>query len=128
MSKYRDSSKNITGLSFRDIRLAKKGIERNDILFLDEDIAENPVVFRVRKLLFRLYEKLEGNQGIGGFLLDFFRYLSSRVRVLLVILSVISDMLLGNLEKRKDSLSKSFSGVEEIFLNLLCSLFPLSWY
>jgi len=106
MSKYKDSSKNITGLSFRDIRLAKKGIERNDILFLDEDIAENPVVFRVRKLLFRLYEKLEGNQGIGGFLLDFFRYLSSRVRVLLVILSVISDMLLGNLEKRKDSFIK----------------------
>lgn len=103
MSIEEDLSKNISGLSFRDIRLARNSAEHNDMLFLDEDISSRPVFFKIRKSFSRVYEKLESSQGIGGFLVDFIKYVSSRIRVSLVILSVIFDIFLGKLERGKDT-------------------------
>jgi murein DD-endopeptidase MepM/ murein hydrolase activator NlpD len=103
MSKEEDSSKNISGLSFRDINL-KKAIESDsDMLFLDEDISDNPFLFKIKKFLFRIYEKLESSQGFGGFVIDLLRYISSRIRLLLIVLSVIFELTMGRLEKGKDT-------------------------
>ena len=101
-----DLSKNISGLSFRDIRISKKVTNHGDTLFFDEDIAEFPFLFKLKKSAFRVYEKLESSQGIGGFIVDITKYLSSRVRVMFIFLSVLFDILLGRVEKGKDSFIK----------------------
>ena len=103
MSKDEDSSKNISGLSFRDIRLNKVVDRDRDILFLDEDISNNHVLFRIRKALLRFYEKLEGNQGFGGFVVDLLKYLSARMRIVMVVLSVLFEIFMGRIENSKDS-------------------------
>jgi murein DD-endopeptidase MepM/ murein hydrolase activator NlpD len=104
MSIDKDSQKNISGLSFRDIRLSKRLVKDNpETLFLDEDIVENPTIFKIKKFLYRTYEKLEAGNGIGGFLVDLGKYISSRVRVLFVFSSVVFELLLGKIEKGKDS-------------------------
>jgi murein DD-endopeptidase MepM/ murein hydrolase activator NlpD len=104
MSIDKDSQKNISGLSFRDIRLTKKPIEaERDTLFLDEDIVENPTMFKIKKFSYRFYERLEAGNGIGAFIIDLGRYISSRIRVIFVFASVLFDMLLGKVEKGKDT-------------------------
>ena len=104
MSIDKDSQKNISGLSFRDIRLSKKSNqEGSDSLFLDEDIVGNPFLFQLRKRIYRLYEKLEGGTGIGAFLTDLSKYLASRIRVIFVFLSVLFEIVLGRVEKSKDT-------------------------
>ena len=104
MSIDKDSQKNISGLSFRDIRLSKKpNQEGSDSLFLDEDIVGNPFLFQLRKRIYRLYEKLEGGTGIGAFLTDLSKYLASRIRVIFVFLSVLFEIVLGRVEKSKDT-------------------------
>ena len=103
MSIDEDSQKNISGLSFRDIRMINPPVKANsETLFLDEDIVENPFIFKLRKSLYKLYEKLEGGNGIGAFLLDFGKYLSSRFRVFIVFNSVLFEILLGKFENMKD--------------------------
>jgi murein DD-endopeptidase MepM/ murein hydrolase activator NlpD len=104
MSIDEDSQKNISGLSFRDIRLSSAIIkEDSNTLFLDEDIVGNPFFFKLKKFFYRIYEKLEAGTGIGAFLLDFGKYLSSRFRVFIVFSSVLFEILLGKFEKGKDS-------------------------
>ena len=104
MSIDEDSQKNISGLSFRDIRLSGAIIkEDSNTLFLDEDIVGNPFFFKLKKFFYRIYEKLEAGTGIGAFLLDFGKYLSSRFRVFIVFSSVLFEILLGKFEKGKDS-------------------------
>jgi murein DD-endopeptidase MepM/ murein hydrolase activator NlpD len=104
MSANTDSQKNISGLSFRDIRISKEPVTgKGDTLFLDEDIVENPFVFKMRKFFFRLYERLEAGNGIGAFVVDFSKYISSRVRVVFIFASVIFEMILGRVEKFKDT-------------------------
>ena len=98
------SKKNIAGLSFRDMKFVSDNTDSiSDDLFLEEDITSNPVVYGVKKFLYRVYEKLEADNGIGGFVLDLGKYLSSRFRIVLVFLSVIYDLLLSRFEKIKDS-------------------------
>ena len=107
MSIDEDSQKNISGLSFRDIRISDPTVKADsDTLFLDEDIVENPFIFRFKKTLYRFYEKLEGGNGVGAFLLDFSKYISSRFRVLIVFSSVLFEILLGKFEKQKDAFVK----------------------
>jgi murein DD-endopeptidase MepM/ murein hydrolase activator NlpD len=104
MSTEKDSQKNISGLSFRDIKLSKKASEDDlDTLFLDEDIVESPIIFKLKKFFYRVYEKFEAGNGVGGFLLDLFKYISSRIRVMFVFSSVLFEILLGRIEKGKDS-------------------------
>ena len=104
MSTDKDSQKNITGLSFRDIKLSRKSFEvESESLFLDEDIVESPIIFKLRKFSYRVYEKLESGLGIGSFLIDLIKYLSSRIRVIFIFVSVLFEMLLGRVEKGKDS-------------------------
>lgn len=103
MSNTENSQKNISGLSFRDIKLSKSVTDSNsENLFLDEDIVANPFLFRLRKLFYRLYERLEAGTGIGGFVLDFLKYLSSRLRIILIFSSILFDMMLGRVESVKD--------------------------
>jgi murein DD-endopeptidase MepM/ murein hydrolase activator NlpD len=103
MSIDEDSQKNISGLSFRDIRLSDTPVKENsNTLFLDEDIVENPFFFKLKKFFYRTYERFESGNGIGGFLLDFGKYVSSRFRVLIVFGSVLFEILLGKFESRKD--------------------------
>ena len=104
MSIDEDSQKNISGLSFRDIRLSSAILkEGSNTLFLDEDIVGNPFFFKLKKFFYRIYEKLEAGTGIGAFLLDFGKYVSSRFRVFIVFSSVLFEILLGKFEKGKDS-------------------------
>jgi murein DD-endopeptidase MepM/ murein hydrolase activator NlpD len=104
MSIDKDSQKNISGLSFRDIRLSKKpSQESSNSLFLDEDIVDKPFLFELKKRVYRLYEKLEGGTGIGAFLTDLSKYITSRIRVIFVFLSVLFEILLGKVEKGKDT-------------------------
>ena len=103
MSEDIDSLKNITGLSFRDIRIHKPSKGDGEVLFLDEDISGNLAVLKVKKFFFRLYEKLESGNGFGAFFVDLSKYISSRVRVSLILLSVLSEIFMGRLEKGKDS-------------------------
>jgi murein DD-endopeptidase MepM/ murein hydrolase activator NlpD len=104
MSTDKDFEKNISGLSFRDIRLSKKSLDDSaETLFLDEDIIESPIIFKIKKFLYRIHEKLEGDNGIGGFLLDLGKYISSRIRVVFIFASVVFEMLLGKIEEGKDT-------------------------
>jgi murein DD-endopeptidase MepM/ murein hydrolase activator NlpD len=104
MSTDKNSQKNITGLSFRDIKLSRKSFEgESETLFLDEDIIESAIAFELRKLSYRVYEKLESGLGVGGFLVDLGKYLSSRIRVIFIFVSILFEMLLGRVEKGKDS-------------------------
>jgi murein DD-endopeptidase MepM/ murein hydrolase activator NlpD len=107
MSIDKDSQKNISGLSFRDIRLSKRLVENDpDTLFLDEDIVGNPLFFKIKKFFYRVYEKLEASNGFGGFLVDLVKYLSSRARVVFIFASVLFDIFLGRIEKGKDTFVK----------------------
>jgi len=104
MSINKDSQKNISGLSFRDMRFSQDPIESSGkTLFLDEDIEESMFIFKLKKFFYRLYERIEAGSGLGAFILDLGKYLSSRIRVLLIFASVLFEMLLGRVEKGKDN-------------------------
>jgi len=104
MSIDKNSKKNISGLSFRDMRFIGKPIEvKNETLFLDEDIEGNIFFFKLKKFFYRVYEKVEAGNGLGSFLLDLAKYLSSRIRVIFIFISVLFEIVLGRLEESKDT-------------------------
>jgi len=108
MSVDKNSHKNISGLSFRDMRPSMQEPEKDvsETLFLDEDIVGSPFLLKMKNLFYKTYERLEGGMGLGAFFLDFGKYISSRVRVVFIFSSVVFEMILGKVEKGKDTFVK----------------------
>ncbi len=74
-------------------------------LFVDDDIGGNAFFKKIKRFLYRLYTT-ENNKGILSFLFSFLDYLYSRVRILIVIMSVIFDMLFKSFDKTKNSFAR----------------------
>lgn len=110
-SKTSENNKNISGLSFREIlsHQEKNAYNKSDLesfLYVDNDIGENKFSKKVKRFLYNLYSKRAYKQGFLSFLFSFLSYLYARVRVLIILLSVISSMLFKSFEARKDTLAR----------------------
>lgn len=105
-------NKNITGLSFRDIT-TKQIVDRSltgdleSLLFVDSNIIEEKKFVRKIKMFFyNLYKKQIDKKNVITFLFSFIEYIYARVRVLIILLSVIFDILMSMFNDVKNNFRK----------------------
>lgn len=95
--------KNISGLSFRDLSSGSFQ-EDNDYIFLDKDIDSEKDLSWISRLISKIVEKFNTRRGPIAFVVDFGEYAFSRLRVLLIIMSVVFDILYKRFDSVKDSI------------------------
>lgn len=95
--------KNISGLSFRDL---SNGSSQDDseYIFLDKDIDSEKDLSWISRFFSRVVNKFNPRKGFFAFLVDFAEYSYSRLRVVLILLSVIFDILYKRFDSVKDNI------------------------
>ena len=104
-------NKNVSGLSFRELsnREIEKYRSKSDLesfLFVDDDISNGNVVKKIRRFLYHFYIKQMDRKGIFAFLFSFLDYVYARLRVLIILLSVIFDIFFKSFESSKNNLAR----------------------
>ncbi len=104
-------NKNISGLSFRELsnRRIQQYRSRSDLesfLFVDDDISKGSTLKKLRRFIYEGYIKQTNKRGVFSFLFSLFDYTYARLRVLLILLSVILDMFFKSFENIKDNLTR----------------------
>ena len=103
--------KNISGLSFRDLREEESEGQTQDFVFIDEEIGGENRWKRFVKWFKSSFSTDTDKKGLLSFFSNFFTYIFSRLRVIFVLMSVLADIFFSFFEKTKDSLvKKSFWG------------------
>jgi len=102
---------NITGISFRDLsfREMEKYSSKSDLesfLFVDDDIDNANPFKKFRKSLYNLYLNKVSRKGFFSFIFSFLDYLYSRIRVLIILLSVIFDIFFKSFERTKNNFTR----------------------
>jgi murein DD-endopeptidase MepM/ murein hydrolase activator NlpD len=106
-------NKNISGLSFREILTqqdnsvyAKSDLE--SFLYVDDDINAKKFTKKVKKFFYRIYinRVKKGRKGFFSFLFSFTNYLYARVRVFVILFSVISSIFFKAFESIKNNLTR----------------------
>lgn len=102
--------KNITGLSFKDLEVGQVGATE-DFVFVEGEIGESNGWNRLVKWLRASFSSDSNRKGFLVFFLSLSKYLFSRLRVILVLMSVLADIFFTVFEEAKNSLvRKSFWG------------------
>jgi len=104
-------NKNISGLTFREILSHKEKSlygksDLESFLCVDDDIGANKFSRKVKKFFYRLYTKKAHRKGFFSFLFSLLSYLYARIRVLIILLSVVSSMFFKSFESIKDNLTR----------------------
>jgi murein DD-endopeptidase MepM/ murein hydrolase activator NlpD len=105
MNSKDSSKKNIVGLSFRD--LSQNSYDNasgsEDFIFLDKDITERDLswIGRVGNSLVNYFNT---RRGFLAFIIDFFEYFFSRLRVLWILISVLLDIVFRQFDVVKDGI------------------------
>jgi len=102
--------KNIMGLSFKDLEVGK-GNSIEDFVFVGEEIEGSNSFSKFTEWLKSSFSSNSNRKGVFVFLSSFFQYIFSRLRVILVLISVFADLLFTTFEETKNSIvRKSFWG------------------
>ena len=98
---------NISGLSFRDLSQQESSEEHSEenFLFVNDDIDKNSFFYNINRLIQERITK-SNKEGAFSFLVDFFLYLASRLRVLWVLLSVVFEMFVNATNFLKERILK----------------------
>ncbi len=104
-------NKNISGLSFREIsfkedRESRSNSDLESFLFVDENITGNTFFKKIRRFLYRVYIKQVNRKGIFSFLFSYLDYFYSRLRIVIILVSVIFDMLFKSVQNTKGDLTR----------------------
>jgi len=120
-NKGSSQNKNIPWLSFKDLGIPDEesdGSRSEDgYLFVDDDIKGNRFTKELRRKLHSFYISQSGKNSIIEFFISFTQYCYQRIRVILVLLSVLADLLFNLFNNVKDSFTKSMFWGRGNFLN-----------
>lgn len=105
------NNKNISGLSFREIlsqqdRNTYKKSDLESFLYVDDDIGANKFSKKVKRFFYKLYTKRVHKKGFLSFLFSLLSYLYARIRVFLILLSILSSMVFRSFEDKKGDLAR----------------------
>ena len=95
--------KNISGLSFRDLSNGSSQ-EDSEYIFLDKDIDSEKDLSWISKIFTKIVNKFNPRKGAIAFIVDFAEYSFSRLRVVLILLSVVFDILYRKFDNVKDNI------------------------
>jgi murein DD-endopeptidase MepM/ murein hydrolase activator NlpD len=104
-------NKNISGLSFREILSHKERSlygksDLESFLYVDDDIGANRFSRRIKKFFYKIYAKRVNRKGFFSFLFSLLSYLYARVRVLIILFSVISSIVFKSFETIKNNFTR----------------------
>lgn len=104
-------NKNISGLSFREIISIeeKRYQSKSDLesfLFVNDEIEGNEFSKKVRKFFHKAYIKQVNSRSIFSFAFSFLEYTYARLRVLIILFSVVFDMFFKVFENAKNDLTR----------------------
>lgn len=86
--------------------LSRSRSDLESLLFIDDDIGEKKAFKNFRRFLYRFYIKQVNGGGVLSFLFSFLDYLYARLRVLVILFSVIFDMFFQSFENVKNNLAR----------------------
>ena len=105
-------SKNIPSLSFREISSKSLGnrslgSDLESFLFVDGNITDQKKVStKLKRFFYKIYIKQIKKKGLFAFLFSITEYLYARVRVIVILLSVIFDMVFRFFDNIKNNLTR----------------------
>jgi murein DD-endopeptidase MepM/ murein hydrolase activator NlpD len=104
-------NKNIAGLTFREILSQKEKSlygksDLESFLYVDDDIGASKFSRKVKKFFYKIYTKRANRKGFFSFLFSLLSYIYARIRVLIILLSVISSMFFRFFENVKNNLTR----------------------
>lgn len=124
------TNKNISGLSFKDLGSSDDSSQSSNdsYLFVNDDIEGSKFVRNLKKKFNNFYTVQSTRNNLIEFLISFFEFLYRRIKVIMILFSVLFDILFGYFEALKNTLSKSMfwgrgkffnSAVKIIFLSII---------
>lgn len=121
-------NKNIQGLSFKDLSINEDKFSDDNYLFVNDDIEGSKFIRNIKKKLHEFYVIQSTKNNLIEFVMVFFEYMYRRIKVIMILLSVLMDILFGYFEAFKNTLSKSMfwgrgkffnSAVKIIFVSII---------
>jgi murein DD-endopeptidase MepM/ murein hydrolase activator NlpD len=104
-------NKNISGLSFREILesqdesvYTKSDLE--SFLYVDDDIGNDRVGRKIKRFFFKMYTRSVDRRGFLSFSFSLLSYIYARIRVLVILFSVLSSMFFKSFESVKNNLTR----------------------
>lgn len=120
-NKSNSQNKNIPWLSFKDLRVSEGESEEvrseDGYLFVNDDITNNSAIKELRKKLHLYYVSQIGKNNVIEFFISLAQYCYQRIKVILILLSVLADLLFNLFNDVKDSFTKSMFWGRGNFLN-----------
>lgn len=105
MEKEDSNIQNISGLSFRDLLQDPEQIDE-PLILLDDDITEVKDLSWIRKLGKKVIDKFLPRKGLLAFIVDFLKYITSRLRVFWVLTSIVFEVIYKQFDSIKDNIVK----------------------
>lgn len=105
-------NKNISGLSFREISsrtLSNQslGSDLESFLFVDGNITDQKKLStKLKRFFYKLYVKQIKRRGFFAFLFSVIEYFYARIRVVIILLSVVFDMIFRSFENVKNNFTR----------------------
>lgn len=123
-----NQNKNVIGLSFKDLSKEEKdsfNATPGDFLFVNEEIGKKGTILDARSKLIQFIAVRRLKKDILAFLIELIDYVSSRFRVVLILLSVLFDIFNSYIDVFKDKIIKRMFWGRGTFLKsaLQASLF-----
>ena len=100
-------NKNIQGLSFKDLSMNEDIFSDDNYLFVNDDIEGSKFIRNIKKKLHEFYVIQSTKNNLIEFVMVLFEYMYRRIKVIMILLSVLMDILFGYFEAFKNTLSKS---------------------
>lgn len=114
-------NKKISWLSFRDLDVASKNEEKvsseNNYLFVNDDIEEGRLYRKIKRKIHDFYVDQSNRNTILEFLISFVSYIYNRLRVILILFSVLFDLLFDSFNTVKNTFTKGMFWGRGDFLN-----------
>jgi murein DD-endopeptidase MepM/ murein hydrolase activator NlpD len=104
-----NQNKNVAGLSFKDLSEAEKdsfNAGPSDFLFVNEEIGKKGSLMDARTKFEQFITARKQKRDVLAFIIEIIEYISSRFRVVLILLSVLFDIFSGFVDFFKDKIIK----------------------
>lgn len=101
-----NQNRNVAGLSFKDLTLNQPGSNSDQFLFLDEEIEQRSLWNEFKRKLQNFFEVHGRKKDFLAFVIDLVGFVSSRFRIMLVLISVLFDILDDFIDVFKDKIIK----------------------
>jgi murein DD-endopeptidase MepM/ murein hydrolase activator NlpD len=97
---------NISGLSFKDLSSEISESKEKSFIFLDEDISNERDLKGIDKYVNFLLDKFNAKRGVFAFIIDFGKYVFSRLRVVWILVSVLFEIFYRQFNLVKQNIVK----------------------